>query len=1220
MFECTNARNPNPNPQPQNTMTFSHQGLLKISASAGSGKTYTLAKRYIMLLLFEQGADGLLRLRKANNYHSHILAITFTNKATEEMKRRIVKELDLLATEPENSDFWRDFSQMEQKMHCFDQGVLDILKVKQAAQEALASVLYDYGEFNVSTIDSFFQSILRNFARELDRDYNYEVQIDAELAMKVAVHNFLLSLGVDRKRTGGNQTSVDRWVQQYIKQQVDNQKDWNFFKDDGSLFDLSRKLEQEIFRQQMPALHDYLSRQVDGLRVTDLSRIEKFKGRIDKLAKAYQLAYSNLATGMAQLVQKHGVDTNFTSKKGVVYTYMQPDNKLAREEGYTGAVLELTEEKLLQGSFNKMGKKKDDPKYVPPEAFVRDVMQWRIEVIRSYDAWQLLERLSVNLSLLALISRIDDNIKQYGLDTNQVLIADTNDLIARVLDSGVHFIYERVGTWINHFMIDEFQDTSRKQYDNFKPLLQEALSHGPENLCMLIGDAKQSIYRFRNAEPALFRDQVGRDFAQQQYGLHEQTLDTNYRSFPNIVEFNNWLFDRILNSPELSGSDELRATYMPNNMLEDFQQKLHKDEVPGMVRVRFYKGPSRGKAKNKEADERPMLLDRLPQYLLELHKRFEWGQIGILVNVKKDGNKVVERIMQHNKTAQPADIIGIASDESMLLASSPTVRRIVSMLRFIDLTQYRPSDEADYDEGTDGAKLSTDEKLARRQRRSNRYYYHVLGLFMQQMSGSRAGQAGQVLAQCFDQSRQLLNLTDKQRVEAYTAEVDNMLPNRKTEMMTLPNIVDSIIRHSMNDIPPEARETAHLLAFQDCVNDFVAHQGGATVREFLAFWEHQKEKLTVPASASDNSIKVLTIHKSKGLEFDCVVIPFVDWEVQSESGNGPTQPLWVTRDDFVAQGGMELFADDSDITPDMVPPLLPLAKSHLKPLAKTLGTMRETVDRFGQNVLVDNIDKTYVAFTRPRQELHLAVDKGSEVGKMLLDIIQQGEQNGIINKVDEVTYQWGEPCATGQDESQKKKEDKPESINMPAYRVAKPGDKLVVRLPEDVSDKRNTGTRLHNLMGRIAHRRDVERAWSFCLNRGIIGNDDTQWPLERLRAVIDRMFDDPMTCDWFADDNKVYNERNLYCLSTVTDENTGKEKQTLEIYRPDRVVRRPDGTWIVIDYKFGGKEKLEEYKVQVNSYMSQLNSMVKQPVKGYLWFVGLDEIIPVGQNDDSQHS
>ena len=228
----------------QNTPT---NGLLVIKASAGSGKTYNPAPHYITQLLFTTTDDGTLRLRTQQCYHRHILAITFTNKATNEMKRRILKELYQLATDPEHSNY-NDLSEP-----AGGYGPL-----QKAAKRALNDVLFRYGAFGVSTIDSFFQSILRNFARELDRDYSYEVEIDEKFAMQQAVHQFLLSLGHTAQRSGSHQTNVEQWVKEFIKRRVQRNGNWDFFNNEKDLVEFAMKTTSEEFGNNMTAVCEYL--------------------------------------------------------------------------------------------------------------------------------------------------------------------------------------------------------------------------------------------------------------------------------------------------------------------------------------------------------------------------------------------------------------------------------------------------------------------------------------------------------------------------------------------------------------------------------------------------------------------------------------------------------------------------------------------------------------------------------------------------------------------------------------------------------------------------------------------------------------------------------------------------------------------------------------------------------------------------------------------------
>lgn len=1169
---------------------ISHTGLLQINASAGSGKTYTLAKRYIELLLFAVGNDGLLHYRPQMGYHSHILAITFTNKATAEMKKRIIDELYLLATNPSASDFFRDFMR---ESSSFAPDVLQVSQVQKAAQQALSALLFDYGAFNVSTIDSFFQSILRNFARELDRDYSYEVQIDESVARSSAIHNFLLSLGTDSTRFQPNgkyvMSDIEKWVQDHIRRQVDIGKSWNFFKDGGVLNNFARMLTRELFRNSMNHLHEYLTRVHEGERISDLGKVRAFQKHIAQLADQYEHAYKALPEDLETLLKRYDVDKDNLWTGRTIYNALKQDNKFVL--GENALPDEVTEEKV-NNSF-KNG-------YTPSLEMVKEVLEWGRRVVITWNVWRLFVDLQRDLGMLALLDRIDENVKQYSRETNQLLIADTNDLIERVLRSGVPFIYERVGTWINHFMIDEFQDTSSKQFSNFRPLLEEALSHRTENLCMLIGDAKQAIYRFRNADPSLFREGIAKIFTPQQHGYVNLTLDTNYRSCPAIVRFNNWLFEKILKDSQYASSSLLKQTFMPRGMDEDFQQKLNKKEPLGMVNVTFIdddKETTDGEAKANAVDK---ILSHLPEYLLDLHKRFDWGDIGILVNTGSDGRLVVNRIMEHNLTAPHDQQISITSDESMYLSSSPSVKRIISLLQFIDLTQFHYGDS----EEQAAEDMAEQERLVSHYLKDQRLYY-VLAEFMKSMTEDEHDASGSVLAKCFRDIETEQGETEQQLLKHFAAEVRAFLPDSSTELLTLTNIVEHIIAKYFQNTANDTNETAYLLAFQDCVSDFSTKRSGGTVREFLRYWENEGQNITVPSSVSDNSVTVMTIHKSKGLEFQCLVIPFASWSLVNEGGTNQDRLnllYWVTKEDMATQGLLQLINDKNNFDEELIPPLLPLKKSCVNKLAKMGYCLTQFVDSYQQNVLIDNMDKTYVAFTRPREEMHIFVYGYNDLPNLMRAMMKLGVEEAATNpdvmlqQLDENTYRWGEPRMERASED---KQDDVEIVSMPPYRVAAAAQRPQVRLPKDQTDKASNGKRLHNLLSRIAYRRDVERALAFCLNRGIIHVDDKEWPLKRIRAFIDKMFDDPRMIHWFADDNKVYNERNL-----VFD-----NEAELELKRPDRVVKRPDGTWLVIDYKFGTPRNKDVE--QVREYMQLLHDMGKASVQGHIWYVALEKIVPV---------
>lgn len=1151
-----------------------NNGLLVINASAGSGKTYALARNYIFLLLFCRDKEQRLQLRKQPNYHRHILAITFTNKATGEMKQRIIEELEELAHNTTKSDFYRDFAQdREEHPEQWGDQTLDPQQLAQAAQNALAGILHNYAAFNVSTIDAFFQSVLRNFARELDRDYNYEVQIDSKFAINQAVHNFLISLGTDLRRIGKDNryrfSDIEQWVRDYLHSTIEDERPWNIFRDDSNLHKFAEKITDETFLEQMPSIRAYLFKDDNQ---PDFGKIRAFRLHVLKAAKEHTEAYKAQRAALHEILNRHGIDEQrLSGSKSLMQllktTKIEDGDKPG--DGFFTITRDNVESQFKKGPA------------LPGEA-LDEVAGWCGETANHYLLGSIFTQLSQQLGLLGLLGQIDRHLHQYCRDTNSLLIADSNDLIAHVLDSGVPFIYERIGTWLNHYMIDEFQDTSKKQYRNFLPLLEEALAQDHDNLCLLIGDPKQSIYRFRNADPSIFRDKVEQDFTPQRHNLEQQTLKYNFRSCRNIIRFNNHITELLLNDfPDLP---TLQRTYDPKNDKTGYEQQIPEkamSQPEGYVRINV------ANTEGKPFDNNEVLLS-LPQYLLELHERFPWRAIGVLVNKKDEGYKIINRILAHNKTAPPEETIPCVSEESLLVVSSPSVRRIVGLLQFIDLTQMNTEEPDDSGESTappaDKAVIYAQARQLSQQR-----LCQVLGLFLDKLPNLGQDQdAGSLLAGCFRQYDTITGTSTEEQLRHYAETLQSLLPDSRSELLTLNNIVDRLI----NNISPAAaqNDTAYLLAFQDLVQDFSTRQSAATVREFLRFWDKQKDKLTIPPSPEKDAITIMTIHKSKGLEFPCVVIPMLTWELDGESRKAKTEPYWITRKEWNDQGGNLILPLPPEVE---IPPLLPLNKSNLNLLRNVTGTFRTFVDDYNEAVCTDNFNKTYVAFTRAVEELHMTCVKGNNVSEHITGHIASDPL--LTLSADNTYYYYGQPRTAP---FSAKPSDPVITDEIQSRRLQRGVNRVTVRLPQDLTDKQNTGTRLHNLLSRIRYRADLDRAWQFCLNRGIISNDDATWPAERVWDVVSGMFSDPRMALWWADDNEVYNERPIVGLPDGT------------ALRPDRVVRTADGRWIVVDYKFG-QEITERHAEQVGRYCDMLTKMGHDNVEGYVWYVEHDRVAEV---------
>ena len=1181
------------------------KNLLVIKASAGSGKTYNLALQYIKHLLFVTDADSRKMMpRRAEgdtriiNAHRQLLAITFTNKATDEMKERIVDELFRLSRPGNESKYLKGF---------MAEVSLPEERVRALARDALYELMFDYSNFNVSTIDSFFQSILRNFARELNRDYNYDIQLEEDYAVRVAVHKFLLSLGRE-----GRPTQVDLWVKEYqrhlIREDADS-KNWKFFDDGGDLNKFAKQINSELFRSTMGDIRDYLGHTDDDGFHNDFTSIRRFKQVMHNVVARCD----DEVTASLQRIKEVLLPLEATLWGGRTFHSLVNKDEPApiEEKGWEG----IPEKKIL----NQFGKNKPDGATLE---LLRGLLQ---EHFGSRHAASFFKHIEDNLGLLGLLAMIDLFLEEYRHENNSILIGDTNELIGTVLDSGSDFVYERVGTNIAHFMIDEFQDTSAKQYENFRGLLRESLSNGHFN--MLIGDAKQSIYRFRNADPTVFRERVGDDFKDDiiegdmaASGAAEggqRPASVNYRSSRGIIEFNNRLFEFVRDN-YCVGNPTVAATY--SDVRQGCPDDVDTAKLPGYVRL--YMGnyghlledaPTDAAASDGDsADTPPDVVDVLavlPRLLLKLHERYDWGRIGILVYRNAEGDKVVDCILNHNKQACDDEQISIISGESLLLNNSPVIRRIIAMLRFIDISNYGAEEDADT--GGDSEPEPDDDMVRRirRKRLSDQRLYTALNDFLQSISANAEAtplEYGEMLVKSLEQVGNG-STDDEERQDGLT--VEGLLPPAG-ELTTLVSIIETIIAHfkrSGGSAADVDRETAFLYAFQDTVLQFSAQRNGGSVREFLKFWDEKMGTLAVSGATSGDAINIMSIHKAKGLEFDCVILPFANWEIDD---NSRERHYWMPRKEFA-----EVLTAFSAVCPEcpegIIPPLLHVDKKA------TLGLLHDGV--LGHNalafvgkqvsdVLIDNLNKTYVAMTRPRTELHIfAGGKEGTVGNLLQRFAVDGglmtpvfgsdgwyETGTLSTRDDFLTLERNkrEQAAGKQDD------DEPMSrVDVTQYTVNDIPLNLNVRMDQLSTPAVKAGLRLHGLLSRIHDSEDVERVIEQGIKHGIITDDaDDPCGIDSVMEHVRRPITDARcrVAAWFSPENVVYSER------TIT---TAADADSIENLRPDRIVRRPDGTILVIDYKSGERND-RKYCRQIGRYIAKLRVLFPDtPVAGRIWYV-----------------
>lgn len=1174
-------------------MNGNNRNLLVIKASAGSGKTFNLALQYIRLLLFTTDGYGkTIPRRKPGmsgilNVHRQLLAITFTNKATDEMKKRIVNELYCLSQEGMKSDYLKVL---------MGESGLDEPSLRTLARQALHELLFDYSNFNVSTIDSFFQVILRNFARELDRDFNYDIQLEEVYAVRVALHHFLLSLGQD-----GKPSQVDLWVKDYLRHMTHgdaNKRRWKFFDDGGELLEFAKQINNELFRSHMEEIRNYLGCVDENKEFkSDFKLIREFKKHMHQVVESLEAELQQV--GEELLDELRQVAGGLKGNSALL-------NAL-NAGGIKTKSLQGADETKIASQFKKDA-------VIEPERIARITRL----VARNFDLQPLMtffKSVESSLGLLGMLAMIDVFLERFRHETNSILIGDTNDLIGVVLESGSDFVYERVGTTISHFMIDEFQDTSTKQYENFSGLLRESLANN--NFNMLIGDAKQSIYRFRNADPAVFRDKVGEDFADD---INEPKVkpgepqSINFRSSPNIIGFNNLLFEYVSTCyPQVPA---VGKTYQ--DVRQGMPPNIKEEKVPGYVRVltgnyklllddEFISNIFRQEGRAIEEGQSLDALDVLPAYLMQLHQRFDWCRMGILVNSNKHGNQVVERILEYNRTAP--EPINIISGDSLLLCNSSVVRRIIALLRFIDINNYAAQEDADDDSPLDKAEQRMMDK-----RLSDQRMYVGLSNFIQAIS-SHPGSSPQENGRLLDSSLADDAATAADGRSSATLLLEQLLPSGN-ELTTLVSIVENIIAYFKRDQMSHDdvdREAAFLLAFQDAVLQFSSMRNGGSVREFLKFWDEKKDKLTVNASATTDAINIMTIHKAKGLEFDCVVIPFANWEL---NGNSQERSYWMPGDAFTdVMSTLAPSAPQYDKA--IVPPLLNVPKAPLVDAFEKgmlTGQARDFVEEQLTAVVLDNLNKTYVAMTRPRTELHMFTDGGKNNDlKPLLQLFC--DSCGDITPVTGADgqpkgwFEYGEISSREAiDAKRPVHQVTSQQVAMERYPVNDIPLQVKVRLEHASSASIDAGIRLHSLLSRINDRDDVEQVIDQAVRHGSVTLDPEDiCNLDNVKKHVLEpiMADGSRVAAWFDPQNIVYSERTV---TTVVPPSLWNE-DGIENLRPDRIIRRPDGQILVIDYKTGKRDD-KNYLRKLNSYIDRLRRVFPDaPVAGRIWYTHLDLIL-----------
>ena len=1069
--------------------------LTVYKASAGSGKTFTLATEYIRLIV-----------ENPTSYRN-ILAVTFTNKATEEMKMRILSQL---------YGIWKGLPESDNYLQVIVEKTGYAPKlIRERAGQGLSNLLHNYNYFRVETIDTFFQSVLRNMARELDLTTNLKIGLNDVQVEELAVDQLIADLST---------TDVMlQWILKYIMESISDEKSWN-------VITQIKRFGRTIFNNEYKEVSQALEQKME-----EKGFFERYTTQLREIRKAAEERMILIGESFFDTLEGEGLSIDDLSNKnrGIAGFFLKLQKGV-----FDPSIENATVANCLGNPEKWCAKTHPQRDFILSlaEGVLGDILRYAVEErSRQWKLYKSADLTLRHLNQLRLLGSIEKKVRELNENNNRFLLSDTQQLLHALIEgSDSPFIFEKIGTQLEHVMIDEFQDTSTVQWQNFRVLLDEAMSHeGGSNL--IVGDVKQSIYRWRSGDWRLLND-IEQQFRQQQ--IETIPLKKNYRSERNVITFNNHFFSHAAEI-EYQEQQELNpeeAEQLKRAYTDVMQEIPEGREAAGEVSVTLLPAE----------DYQTTTLQQVADTISELTERgIPQREIAILVRV----NNQIPVIAQYFLEQMPE--VKIVSDEAFRLDASVAVNLLVSTLRLLT----HPDD------------LLTQAAIVK--------LYHI-DLLQEQTEDNelllRTNDLNQLLPEAFRSQREVL--------------------------ITMPLYELAERLYAIFELERLNEQSAYVFAFYDQLASYVS-ENTADIDSFLAAWDENLCGKTIQ-SEETNGVRILSIHKSKGLEYNYVICPFCDWQLEKQSGNF----LWC-------QPKEEPFSD------------LPIAPVDYSK-NQMLGTIYEKdyLHEHLQNT-VDNLNLLYVAFTRAKKGLYVFGKRGAKASRsglieQCLPLVAQKMPEAILSGLEDekgiLQFTLASPArnASPASHASHASHASQNPFLQPAAPIAvdfhytesqvnfRQSNRSQAFIEADESDEIErlnyiqTGSVLHQIFSMIRTTDDIEDALKQLQFEGVLY--DEQITPERITAMLRKRLQDPRVADWFSPRWTLFNE----CTILTMEDGEVKER------RPDRVMT--DGQhWVIVDFKFGSPKP--GYDDQVREYMALIKTMLPEAeVNGYLWFVYSNKI------------